>query len=254
MIEVLKDKLLNIPDISSAKLPVDYLKQTRALFVGLCLYILSQAFLVPIVPIGNWSIWPNLSDFAFLILITVFVINLNARRKWISSETNNHVLRILLAVLLGVFLSYFAYLSFIYIIPETNKSIDTGIYRLYRTTQFVLIFLAVSKIPLTPDRLQILRKLVDLVFLITCLGIFLTFTSIIPLSLVTSHLPLTGAWIYFANTSADGGRALGFVGYNHAYVATQILLIIALRLHLTEELPFAKSNNAFLLIGLVRCY
>lgn len=37
--------------------------RTRILFVGLCAYILSQGFTIPILPVGpSWAIWPLLSD------------------------------------------------------------------------------------------------------------------------------------------------------------------------------------------------
>jgi hypothetical protein len=68
-----------------------------------------------------------------------------------------------------------------------------------------------------------------------------------------AHLPsgrIAGAWApYFINQA----RGLGAVGYNHAYVAAQILLLLALKMVLDDR-PRSIVNAAFLLLGIAAAF
>jgi O-antigen ligase len=128
-----------------------------------------------------------------------------------------------------------------------NTGVFFGAYQLYRLVQFIVLLWATTRITMTPDRLAILRRIVDAVLVFVCMGIVLTFFEVLPKSLLVQHLPadpaVAGPWSFYR--SFYEGEGWGTIGYNHAYVGAQVLLLTSLRIHLSEK--HESLTNALLL-------
>lgn len=227
------------------------IQNTRWLFLALCFYLISQGYTIPILPVGpTWALWPCLSDFAIALLMLTFLISFRH-----TSPLPKPAKSIFLILLLIIYGSIFSHLCYLTLAPENAPGKVWGIYQIFRLIQFVGVFLIAAKIPLTKQRISILTQIVGIVFLFVCLGVFLTYSGIVPLSSVTAHLPLDGPWPeYAAFAGSDVGRGLGFVGYNYAYTAVQIILLLALKLCLSDYQKHEFYNSGLVLLAVVSCF
>jgi heme/copper-type cytochrome/quinol oxidase subunit 4 len=225
-------------------------QKTRWIFFALCCYLISQCYTIPIFAIGpSWALWPCLSDVAIVLLILTFLMNF--RQTVPLPKPAKPIFSLLLLVIYGSTLSYFLYLDRA---SDDAPGIVWGIYQLFRLIQFISVFLITAKIPLTPNRIVILNRLIGAAFLFVCLGVFLTYSAIIPLSAVTAHLPEEGPWPeYAAWANSGGGRGLGFVGYNYAYTAVQITLLLVLKLCLSDFQKQEFHNSILVFISAISC-
>ena len=228
-------------------------KRTKWLFFGFCFYLLSQAYTIPILPVGiSWAMWPCLSDLAIASIVFSFLFCY--RYTLPSSSANRDIFILLIIVLIGGILSYVHYLKFL--LDWDSNGVRFGIFQIYRLVEFILLFWITAKIPLTSKRIEIMGRIVDIVLAFVCLGIFLTYARIIPFSTVTAHLPKVGAWMFYEAYGRSGaGKGLGFVGYNHAYTAAQVILLLSLRMHLAllkRENTFV--NHIFILLTIIACF
>lgn len=229
---------------NSIPISSSHLQRTKWLFFALCCYLLSQSFTVPILPIGPWAIWPSLSDFAFLLIVFTFI----RCRQYTTplSIPNRTIFSIFIIIFLGCLQSYLSYLASA---DENANGTPFGAFQLYRLVQYFSLFYLIARTPLTTPRLQAMRRTIDGVLIFVCLGVFLTYAGVIPLSLITAHLPKVGAWQYYEGVSKIGTKGLGFVGYNHAYVAAQVMMLLILRLHLGTNQKKDLSNTILLIVS-----
>lgn len=237
------------------------LRRTKGLFFALCCYLLSQSFTIPLVPIGpSWAVWPNFPDLAVGLLVLMLLFNF----RWASpaSHPNRRVFLLLLMVLYGSILSYTFYLSWA---DKNAAGVKFGIFQIYRLIEFITIFRITTYIPLTPGRINVLRRIVDFVLVFVCLGIILTFFGIIPLSLMIAHLPqsfdVAGPWSRYIPDRTGSGW--GTISYHHAYVSLQVFMLVVLRIHLSlgEKKQYKSknkflhnSNNILLLLSVFACF
>jgi hypothetical protein len=226
-------------------------KSTKWLFIALCFYIISQSYTIPIIPIGPWAVWPCITDFATVILA---IASLSSNSKGFISSTNKIILLTLVAILCMSIFSYVSYLN--NLIDKDSAGSRLGAYQVYRLVQSTFIFWAVANIPLTQKRVNFLKIITTVVLIFVCLSVLFTFSGIIPMDLLTAHLPqnpdVAGPWYTFALTADSGGKGWGTIGYNHAYVAVQINILATLTIHL------GRSKNvlfdlSLLLLSLISC-
>lgn len=229
---------------NSIPISSSHLQRTKWLFFALCCYLLSQSFTVPILPIGPWAIWPSLSDFAFLLIVFTFI----RCRQYTTplSIPNRRIFSIFVIIFLGCLQSYLCYLASA---DKNANGAPFGGFQIYRLLQYFSLFYLIARTPLTTPRLQAMRRTIDGVLIFVCLGVFLTYAGVIPLSLITAHLPKVGAWQYYEGVSKIGTKGLGFVGYNHAYVAAQVMMLLILRLHLGTNQKKDLSNTILLIVS-----
>jgi O-antigen ligase len=227
------------------------IQNTRWLFLALCFYLISQGYTIPILAVGpTWALWPCISDLAIVLLLLVFLISFRHTSPLLKPAKS--IFSILLLIIYG---SIFSYLCYLPSADENAPGKVWGIYQIFRLIQFTVVFFIAAKTPLTEKRISILTQVVGVVFLFVCLGVFLTYLGIVPLSSVTAHLPLDGPWPEYAAFAGSGvGRGLGFVGYNYAYTAVQIILLIALKLGLSDYQKKGFYNSGLVLLSLVSCF
>ena len=236
---------------ASAKGDFLQIQNTRWLFFALCFYLISQGYTIPILGVGpSWALWPCLSDLAIALLMLTFLISFRH-----TSPLPKSAKPIFLILLLIIWGSIFSYLCYLISAPENAQGRVWGVYQIFRLIQFIGVFFIAAKIPLTAKRISILSQIVGIVFLFVCLGVFLTYLGIVPLSLVTAHLPADGPWPeYAAFGGSDAGRGLGFVGYNYAYTAIQIILLITLKLCLSDYKKEEFYHSGLVALATVSCF
>lgn len=211
--------------------------RSRLLFIGVCFYLISQAFTVPIAAIGpSWAVWPTLSDFA----VGLVAIGRLAVGRWnqTSSPSNAAVLR-WFVVFTGVcVLSYLAQTVLIGGLTagpnSDSKAVILGGFSLYRSVEFIIVLWGASALPFTRFRRRAILVISTVAFVAVCAGVIATFFSIVLTSRFAAHLPndrVSGAWLYYLHATGEG---LGTIGYNHTYVSAQIVLLAALSLHMMD--------------------
>ncbi|MFS0516519.1 O-antigen ligase family protein [Nostoc sp. UIC 10607] len=230
------------------------IKKTRWLFFALCFYLISQGFTIPILPIGPWATWPNFSDLGVLLIVLTFLLNIN-QKNLLASSSNQQLIKILIVILVLSIWSHLGYLS--NLVDGDAFGIKLGIYQIYRLVQFVCIFWATSKIPLTTERIKLLKQITTFILIFVCLSILLTFSGIFPMGLLIAHLPQSldgsGPWYYYVLAEKAGGKGWGTIGYNHAYVAVQVVMLVTLRIHLAQGKQVIL-NFCLLLLSLICCF
>ncbi len=230
------------------------LQRTRGLFFALCCYLFSQSFTIPIFAIGpSWALWPTLPDLAVGLLVLTFLLGF--RHTPAASSANKTIFYILIFVCLGCILSFIWYLT--WVSDENAKGSSFGVYQIYRLVEFICVFWITAKIPLTLERINFLRRIVEAVLIFVCAGVTLTFFSIVPLTALTAHLPqspgIAGPWSSYASIGRFGGAGWGTIGYHHAYVAAQVLMLVSLKIHLSlNKKQF--SDSVLLLVSILICF
>ena len=223
---------------------------TRMGFTFLVIYVLSQAFLIPVAAIGpSWSLWPCLSDLALAgLVLSVLLGSRNAQA--ISRQAQ--------ALLVSLVLLYgFCWLSYLFAVGSAPDSVPLldGAYYVFRLTQFLLLYWCVIQIPLSPRRLAILGAAAGTAFFIVSGSIYLTYFKLLPLGMLTRHLPqapeVAGSWAAYGylDRFPDIPAGFGTIGYNHSYGAVQVLLLLAMCLHLNGA-RHTLASAAYLLIAL----
>ena len=222
------------------------------LFLGLCFYLLSQAYLVPIATVGpSWAVWPQLPDVAVAVLIVVWALKV---RSLVALPRPNR--RALVALLL-LFLYCASSYGLLTIVPALRqlkpwdaKGVTWGAWEVARLAQVTILFALVSCIPVTEARLRLLRALLTGVLILVCTGILLTFFRIVDGSHVAAHLPvLPGPWYEYKMYT----RGLGTNGYNHGYVGCHVILLFTL-VQLTARSRRSTLSTFLLLLSAVSVF
>ncbi len=218
----------------------DVIRATRWHFLGLCIYLATQAYTIPVLPIGpSWAIWPGLADFA-VILLGLIVLVRPLSRKIPVSKTNRQMMRILLGIYVLCFFSFLLF-RFMRTIGGENFSGDSGftfgIFQLYRLAQYFFLFWVAIRVPLNEFRRRILSCVTVFVLIMMGVGIMMTHYQVVTPDVFVSQLPdnlaISGPWnIYYTYTRYGLPAPFGMVSYNHSYTGIQVLLLSALYLHL----------------------
>lgn len=216
---------------------------TRPIFIALCLYLLVQAYTIPVLPFGpSWAIWPTLPDLVSgLLLVTAL---LTRPPVGAVSQTNRSLLWGLLAIYGGALISFLTgvWYNTIFNLDTWTllaRGVQYGAAQLYRLALFLIVFWITAHIPLTTQRWRALKIIITFVLVVVCVGVMLTYLGVVPMSLPVSHLPadpgLSGPWADFHELAEDNLSAgWGTISYSHAYLAAHVLLLLALRLYLAR--------------------
>jgi len=221
---------------------------SRLAYFALCCYLISQAYMVPVLPFGpSWAVWPTLADMSVaLMAVSVFY-------RGFLSDNHRDVIKGLVLVIFVISISYLGQTVLMGLLGvrdmDNNKGIIFGGFQYYRILQFAFIFWASARVPMTPARLNTLRIIVMCVFLFVCITIALTFQSTVPTAFFAPQIPddvkVGGPWskFYLNNYEKDG---LGTIGYDHSYPASQVLLLLGLHIHLC--LGKRRTLNSLLML------
>ena len=229
------------------------LLQSRWQFVGVCAYLLSQAYMIPICSLGpSWPVWPTLADLSVALLLCTCLLRAGQSRS--LSLPNRTALRGLLFIVIGCLISY----GIVTILMEASRPLnipklngrDVGAYQIYRMMQSLFVFWAVAQVELNPSRTAILRHVVTFTLIAICVPMLLTFVSVFEAGIFTAHLPADRHLSPWPLYSIRDSRGWGTISYNHSYTSVQILLLAALRIHLSDTVR-AFANGFCLMLGLL---
>jgi hypothetical protein len=220
----------------------------RLAFCGACLYILAQAYMVPLAAAGpSWAVWPTLADAASIVVGMSLLLG----RRRIASDP---WARVLMAGAAGCALSFFL-VTYLDIFGSTarqlGKGLSVGSYELYRVVQFCVIFLALLRIQLSFQRVRIVFAVALATFLLITVGVAATYFGVVSTSSLVSNLPqskaASGAWFGYIHPDEYG---LGMISYNHGYTGLQIMMAAFLVLHLAERCKWQPIRPFVLLLAL----
>jgi hypothetical protein len=208
-------------------------KSERLDFVLLWLFVLSQAYTIPLFTVGpSWAVWPTAGDIILAVIIPTVIARACIRSGQIRSRANKRILLLLLALLAGCAFSYLILCRAmpVFYPAEAGRAAEFGEYQLYRIAQAVLTFLWASQVRLTADRRGALAFAAATSLLVVCAALFLEYLGIVPASAYGGHLPkstsVAGPWGYYASAEVPFGY--GTIGYSHAYSSSQVLLLLVL--------------------------
>jgi O-antigen ligase len=224
-------------NISIAKEPA---RSDAFVFVPLCLYWLSQAWLIPIATIGPWPAWPTFADFAIFALVPSVLIS---RRH--SFHVDWFIRSLIFAS--GSCLLSFAIATAIY--GTKDRGFPFGLAQLTRLAQLMIAVLATAKVRLTMSRIKMLSHISTFLFFFTASAVFVT--AIVPLITILSRgvLPAestSGPWQSYASGAI---RGVGLVSYNHGYTGVQLILCAGLAVALNKFRVAMRSLVWSILLG-----
>ena len=189
-------------------------------------YVFTQFFSLPLLHLGPWALWPTLPD---VLLWAAFGVSLLYRQP--VSAAHLPVWRGLL-LMSGLALLAFGLL---FVMHDSRLGAATGFgsFQLYKLAQTLAIFWMVARTPLTPAvtrRWYVAAATAFVVMLVSVLWTY--FSGVLPQFLGT-FLPrgkgVSGPWESYYLHNEPG---LGMVGYNHGYVALQVMALASLPLML----------------------
>ena len=238
------------PRQSRGSVPSAYdLRRTKLAFLGLCCYLIAQAVYIPVLAVGpSWAIWPTPPDLAVIALGMGFLLNHGGLR--IASRSKLLILRGLMLISLGFMGVFFVRGPMQRILGLSGDSgfMSYGVYPIYRMLQFLLVFRVAAGMPLSAGRLKALSGITSVVLAFVALSVLATFTSVLDTRRLMGHMPVNpvvaGAWSVLADQQRYG---CGTIGYDHAYTALQLIMLLALRTSLTRR-KRVVIDTAFLLM------
>ncbi len=235
------------PPTAAARNPVH---ESRWVFGLLCVYIASQGYTVPLVPVGPWPLWPGLPDLALGALIVAWVMIppppavTGVRRTSLRIMGGITVVAIVSYVLWTLLFANFESLSFGF----NQQGPQFGLFEVVRLLQVLALFWIALHIPYTAFRLMVLRRVVTGTFLFVSMTVLITFQNLVSPGVFSPLLPrdqeTAGAWWHFVHNF--DGYGLGAISYTHAYVAAQVTLLLGLTLHLRGH--ERSSGNALMVM------
>ncbi len=210
----------------------------RWLIVSIFFFLLSQAYLIPIVAVGpSWTLWPRIADLASGMM--ALGVALKFLEGFRLPQPHRQILVGLLVFLwlaaMSVLISTILLPRLSYIFPKYDQAFQWGAYHLLRMVQFVLVFCAASLVSISPQTKHWLARTTALVLVFLCVSVVANYLKILPNEIIIGHLPsdksVAGPWSEFGSE----GDGLGTVGYNHAYTAAQVMLAFAFYFCLTDQ-------------------
>lgn len=222
----------------------------RPYFRLVCLYLFSQAYLLPLAMIGpSWATWPNFADLICFAAGLLFLIGrpspirvtpaVDSVRRWTWAMAT-------LACLSVVFVGW-ALPCALYDVGPDQEAVEFGIFQSYRLFQFAAIVDCACRFRWTNERRRSLRRITLVALFVNCATVFATFLKFVEPAFYAPHLTadptIGGPWAFYQST-AD---AWGVAGYNHAYTAIQIVMLTAAWLTLCDRERSTSSQLIMLL-------
>ena len=204
---------------------------SRAVLWLLTGYLFTQFFSLPVLHLGPWALWPTLPD---LLLWAAFGCSLLYRQP--VSAAHLAVWRGLLLIF-GLALLAFG-LLFVMHDGQLGAATGFGSFQLYKLAQTLAIFWMVARTPLTPAVLRRWYVAAAAAFAVMLVSVLWTYFSGVLPKFLGGFMPhgkgVSGPWESYYLHNEPG---LGMVGYNHGYVALQVMALAAVPLMLRRAPP-----------------
>jgi hypothetical protein len=221
--------------------PAVVMRDTRIAFRCLVGFVATQGFLIPVaaVPSLNWALWPSLPDLWGYALIAI--VALSAWRRPLNDfDRGNLVDLAAMGFLYGVNL-------LLVTIPEskTGAGLRFGGFSLFLTVKYIAVYWAVAHVPLSEQRVRILRAAAFVAFFWIIGIMFADRYGVIEIDTLTAHLPsgAAGKW-----STPDMSST---VGPNPGHTSVALLVLTAFILMTSGRRNSVVSNQLTLALGAV---
>lgn len=186
------------------------------LFWGVCFYILSQSYTIPIFDIGlNWTLFIRFSDIALLCIALGVMITPSKNLNPFTVNLGNFLLLILTLTSFNILINYTRGVL-------ESDALNYSYYAIYKMCTFYFVFIATNKVKWTDSRLKVVVNVVGMSSAIMIGGVFLVYYGWVDRNILFSFFNdgvYLGPWFgYLLAESALGG----FSGYNHQLLILQL--------------------------------
>ncbi len=187
-------------------------------------YILSQGFTIPILPIGpSWAVWPRLDDFSTLFL---FLVYLGTRRNTCPMNRLEHTIFALIIV--GAILSLPSTAIGALRYPEIIKGPSFGVFQTYRIIEYTMVWFCIRGMTFSSKQFdKISYTVFFVVVFVVIIGIG-NATGAIPSARLLRHLPYDGPWGVLKQAATGAHKPRGPYGWNSGYMVDMLVLFTAL--------------------------
>ena len=206
-------------------------------FLCVCVYVLSQIYMVPVLIIGpSWPVWPTLPDLAVVSLACVIPF---VKRGCGQVRPPLAVVKRYLIIALAYCITSFCLLTLnaagmkaFGVLNEKGQNV--GLFQIYRMLQYMAVFWLSSSIEFHHRRRAILRGVVLVAFCVCSAGLVANYFDWYDTASLAPHISrdirISGPWSFYSRGII--GRPVGTMSYHHAYPCLHILLLGALYLQL----------------------
>lgn len=201
---------------------------SRLQMFAVIIYILSQGFTIPILPVGpSWAVWPRLDDFATFFLVLVYMAT--RHNTCPMNSTERFFMRL---VIIGAFLALFSTFTGKLMRPDIPRGPRFGIFQTFRVLEYLAVWGCIRGMAFSSRQFAKVSYTVFWVVIfvvLVCLG---NITGKIPPARLISHLPqgaAAGAWAYI-HSRTGVSPPLGPFGYLPGYLVDQLILLTAILL------------------------
>ena len=207
-------------------------------------YLISQAFTIPILSIGpSWAVWPRLDDFATLFLALVYV-----RTRHLVCPMSKTERFVSTLIILGIIVSVPSTFMGKLIRPEFVKAPTFGIYQTFRVIEYFAVWYCIRGMTFSSKQFNKISYTVFFVVLFVVIIGFGNVTGAIPPARLVAHLPVEGAWA-MVHKRTGAFRAMGPYGWNPGYMVDQLVFLTMIVL--ASRKP--RAIFRILLVGAVGC-
>lgn len=212
-------------------------------FFCVCLYWLSQSFLIPLAPLGpSWAVWPALSDLVVLALVPLVL------KQFLRNSPGRSTLAMVKLAWTVLVLCTVSFLIATGYYGSHDDFVTIGGYQIFKSIQFMIVLIATAQMTMTMRRWAIFKGIALSTFFLVSVGVLLVASGLFSTNAVTPLLPasplLAGPWGAYVAGSQDLGG--GFISYNHGYSGIQLILSAGV-----AYLCFEESKRIRLLICLL---
>ncbi len=213
---------------------------SRLQMFAVIVYLISQGFTIPILPIGpSWAVWPRLDDFTVIFLLaTAYFSRSNI------SPMNPRERRITYMIMLGLVAAACSVGFGTIMRPEVVKGPSFGLFQTVRVLEYFSVWICVRGMAFTTRQFNILSYTIFVMAAFVVVIGACNASGILPPSRMFAHLPYIGPWGAIRYTHTGAMRPIGPFGWNSGHMVDYLTFI-------TAFLLASKKPSVVLRLGLM---
>jgi len=217
---------------------------TRLQLFAVIIYLLSQAFTIPLFAFGpSWAVWPTLDDFATLFLLLVYIFT---QKNTLPMDRTERFIFMLLII--GIILSLPTIFLGKMMHPEAVKGPRFGIFQTYRTIEYFIVWICIRGMIFSSKQFNTISYTVFFIVIFVVIIAIGNISGALPPARLASHLPPQGpTWLMRKLTGAT--KPLGPWGASSGQMVNRFTLLTAVLL--ASKKPRALFRLS--LVGVVAC-
>jgi hypothetical protein len=220
---------------------------SRLQLFAVIVYVLSQGFTIPILPIGpSWAVWPRLDDFATAFLVTVYLFTRANIRPMNKLERTISAL-----IIGGAVLSLPSTAIGVIIHPETIKGTSYGIFQTYRTVEYFMVWYCIRGMTFSSRQFDKISYAVFFVVVFVVIIALGNATGAIPPARLLTHLPYEGPWGELKRYATRAGIPRGPYGWNPGDMVDQLVFLTMILLASRRPLAVFRIPLMVVVAGVI---